>query len=177
MKYTIFSILLIGLFIGCQSETKTKKKPLSPHQTVMVMVGDAHIHMDYSSPGVRGRKIFGELIPYGKLWRAGANNATWFETNKDLIIKQQTLPKGKYGIFLIPNENSWTWIFNTNWDQHGTDKYKKSEDVMRFELSVIPLGKIQEHLEYKVEKVTDDSGKIIAIWEKMKVEFPFKIMG
>lgn len=187
MKYLIFSILFLGLISSCENKTtstsnsatpkkEVKKKPLSPPETAMAMVGGAHVHIDYSSPGVRGRTIFGDLIPYGKLWRAGANNATWLETNKDLLINEKTLPKGKYGVFLIPNEKSWTWIFNTNWNQHGTDKYKESEDVMRFDLPVIPLGKVQEHLEYKVEKVTDDSGKITAAWEKTKVEFPFKII-
>ena len=176
MKYLFFSILFIGLLFGCKTETKSKKKPLSPHQTAMAMIGNAHIHIDYSSPGVRGRTIFGELIPFGKLWRAGANNATWLETNKDLLINQMTLPKGKYGVFIIPKKESWTWIFNNNWDQHGTDDYKESEDVIRFDLPVNHLGKEQEHLEYHVEKVADNSGVISAAWEHTKVEFSIKIL-
>lgn len=176
MKYLFFSILLLGLLSSCNSETPTKKKPLSPHQTAMTMVGDAHIHIDYSSPGVRGRTIFGELVPYGKLWRAGAHNATWLETNKDLLINQDTLLKGKYGIFIIPNKETWTWIFNKNWNQHGTDDYKEVEDVMRFDLSVTPLSETQEHLEYQIRKTSNEAGVISSAWEKSKVEFPFTVL-
>ena len=157
-------------------EPKTKKKPLSPHQTAMALVGDAHIHIDYSSPGVRGRTIFGELIPYGELWRAGANDATWLETNKDLLINQDTLRKGKYGVFIIPDRDIWIWVFNKNWNQHGTDDYKEADDVMRFDLPVNSLEKVQEHLEYQVKKLADDSGLVTAAWEKTKVEFLFKIV-
>lgn len=177
MKYLIFSLLFFGLLTGCTTESNTKKKPLSPHQTTMLMIGDAHIHMDYSSPGVRGRKIFGDLIPYGKLWRAGANNATWLETNKDLMISEQLLPKGKYGVFIIPNKESWTWVFNKNWNQHGTDDYQKTEDVLRFEVPTTSLERSQEHLEYQVKKDTDDSGRINAAWEDTKVEFSFRILN
>ena len=86
MKYLIFPLLFLGLISSCQNNSKGKKKSLSPSATAMAMVGDAHIHIDYSSPGVRGRTIFGELIPYGELWRAGANQATSIESNKDLLI-------------------------------------------------------------------------------------------
>lgn len=176
MKFLMKIILIFGLLSGCNSNTQTKKKPQSPHRTVMTMIGDAHIHIDYSSPGVRGRTIFGELISYGDLWRAGANNATWLETNKDLLIYQQTLPAGKYGVFIIPSPDSWAWIFNKNWNQHGTDDYKTSEDVFRFDLPVIHLEKVQEHLEYQVKKIADESGIITVEWEKTKVEFPLTIL-
>ena len=176
MKYLFFLILLIGLLTACKSEIKTKKKPLSPHETAMAMIGDAHIHIDYSSPGVRERVIFGELIPYGKLWRAGANSATWLETDKDLLISQDTLSKGKYGVFIIPNKEKWTWVFNKNWNQHGTDDYKETEDVFRFDLPVILSEDIQEHLEYQVYKDTDTTGRISMSWEKAKIEFDLKVL-
>ncbi len=177
MKYTFFSILFIGLMAGCTNEPETKKKPLSPPATAMAMVGDAHIHIDYSSPGVRGRTIFGDLIPYGELWRAGANDATWIETNKDLMINGQVLPAGKYGIFAIPGKDEWTLIFNKTWDQHGTDKYKDSEDVLKIEMPPSKLEKLQEHLEYQVVKTDGQSGIISLAWEYSKVEAPFKIVN
>ena len=175
MKYLLFSILFLGLISSCNNDAKPKKKPLSPHATTMAMIGDAHIHIDYSSPGVRGRTIFGELIPYGKLWRAGANNATWIESNKDLMINNQSLPAGKYGIFVIPNQDKWTIKINKNWDQHGTDKYKDSEDVLTTDALPQVLDKIKEHLEYQVIKKDKQSGVISLAWEKTKVEIPFKI--
>jgi len=175
MKYPIFSLFFIGLIFSCQNDSKGKKKSLSPPATAMAMVGDAHIHIDYSSPGVRGRTIFGKLIPYGELWRAGANQATSIETNKDLFINGQTLAASKYGIFAIPNKDKWTLIINKNWDQHGTDKYDVVDDVLKMDVQVAPTEKIQEHLEYRVIKTDEQSGVISLAWENSKVELPFKI--
>jgi len=186
MKYFIFSILFLGLISSCKNKTtstidnsspknETKKKSLSPHETSMAMVGDAHVHIDYSSPGVRGRSIFGELIPFGKLWRAGANNATSVETNKDLIIKGQILLAGKYSVFIIPNQEKWTIIFNTRWDVHGTDKYLEKEDVLRIEIIPNAIEETQEHLKYSVERIDDSNGIISMAWHKTRVEVPFQV--
>jgi hypothetical protein len=153
----------------------TKKKPLSPHATAMTMVGDAHIHFDYSSPGVRKRIIFGGLLAYDAVWQAGAHMATWMETNKDLSIAGKKLKAGKYGFFVIPNQEEWTIIFNTNWDQHGKDEYDEKDDVVRFKVTPKLSDEIQEHLEYKVTKTNDTSGTISLSWEKVIVEFSFEV--
>lgn len=157
------------------NEDTPKKKVLSPHNTAMAMVGDAHVHIDYSSPGVRERIIFGGLVGYDNVWQAGAHKATWLETNKDLNIEGKVLPKGKYGFFIIPTKGDWTIIFNSNWDQHGKDDYNEKDDVIRFITTPIISEEIQEHLEYKVIKIGDNSGKISMHWEKVRIEFPFTI--
>ena len=175
MKYLIFPLFFLGLIYSCQNDSKGKKKSLSPHATAMVMVGDAHIHIDYSSPGVRGRTIFGELIPYGELWRAGANQATFIETNKNLLINGQTVAAGKYALFAIPNKDKWTLIINKNWDQHGTDKYDVVDDVLKMEVQVAQTDNLQEHLEYQVTKTDNQSGIISLAWENSKIELPFKV--
>jgi hypothetical protein len=185
MKYLIVTILILSSIVSCKNKTsepdnkepnkEIKKKSLSPHESAMAMIGDAHVHIDYSSPGVRGRKIFGELIPFGELWRAGANSATSLETNKDLIIDEKLLPAGKYAIFMIPNQENWTLIFNTRWDVHGTDKYQENEDVLRIEVIPSATSETQEHLKYNVEKVNDSSGIISMSWANSKVQFPFKL--
>lgn len=188
MKYLIFSILFLGLISSCQNkatsnnsnsapEKTSMKKPLSPPASSMAMIGGAHIHIDYSSPGVRGRTIFGDLIPFNEIWRAGANDATWIETNKDLEIDGQILPAGKYGIFVIPNKEKWTIIFNTRWEQHGTDKYREKEDVFRIEATATTLENLQEHLEYQVVESDEKSGTISLAWEKTKVEILVKIIN
>ncbi|APQ16207.1 DUF2911 domain-containing protein [Maribacter hydrothermalis] len=158
-----------------KSVEPAKKKPLSPHTSAMAMVGDAHIHIDYSSPGVRKRIIFGGLLPYDTVWQAGAHMATWMETNKDLTIDGKELKAGKYGFFVIPNQEEWTIIFNTNWNQHGKDEYDEKDDVLRFKVTPKISEEIQEHLEYKVTNTTDDSGTISLSWEKVLVEFPFEV--
>tara|TARA_B110000285_G_scaffold173769_1_gene194759 strand:+ start:92 stop:679 length:588 start_codon:yes stop_codon:yes gene_type:complete len=181
------------LFVSCKNQRKsekneiqneqkanqklksTKKKVLSPHATAMAMVGDAHIHIDYSSPGVRNRIIFGGLLTYDMVWQAGAHNATWIETNKDLIIEGKTLVAGKYGFFTIPSKDEWTLIFNTNWDQHGKDEYNAKEDVVRFKVKPIISENITEHLVYKVKKANDGEGSISLAWEKVSLDFNFSI--
>lgn len=182
-----FAILVVGCKnqnkskkkeIHIQHETKqqvkpTKKKVLSPHETTMSMIGDAHIHIDYSSPGVRNRIIFGGLLAYDMVWQAGAHNATWLETNQDLIIDGKTLPAGKYGFFTIPSKKEWTIIFNTNWDQHGKDDYDEKEDVLRFKVKSIPSETTTEQLEYEVKKITDTQGSISLAWEKVLIDFNF----
>ncbi len=152
-----------------------KKKPLSPHTETMAMVGDAHIHIDYSSPGVRNRIVFGGLLPYDAIWQAGAHNATWIETNKDLQIAGEKLPAGKYGFFVIPNPEEWTVIFSSNWDQHGKDEYDEKDDVLRFKVTPKISEDVQEHLEYRVTKNTEESGTIEMAWEKVRIMFPFQI--
>jgi hypothetical protein len=151
------------------------KKPLSPHKSAMAMVGDAHIHFDYSSPGVRNRIVFGGLLPYDAIWQAGAHKATWMETDKNLIIDGKELKAGKYGFFVIPNPDQWTIIFNTRWDQHGKDEYDEREDVLRFKVSPKITDTITEHLEYQVSKTSNTSGTMSLSWEKVLVEFPFQI--
>jgi hypothetical protein len=158
-----------------QQVKSVKKKVLSPHATAMTMIGDAHIHMDYSSPGVRNRIIFGGLLSYDEVWQAGAHNATWLETNKDLVIAGKTLTAGKYGFFIIPSKEEWIVIFNTNWDQHGKDEYDTKDDVLRLKVKPIISETVTEHLEYKVKKVNNNEGSISLAWEKVSISFNFTI--
>jgi len=151
-----------------------KKKPLSPHTETMAMIGDAHIHIDYSSPGVRGRIIFGGLVGYDNVWQAGAHKATWIETNKDLTFDGQSLPAGKYGFFTIPSKGEWTVIFNKNWNQHGKDEYDEKEDVVRFMVTPVISEDITEHLKYQVDKISETEGTISLAWEKVNLSFNFK---
>tara|TARA_R110002049_G_scaffold308159_1_gene511176 strand:+ start:5457 stop:6044 length:588 start_codon:yes stop_codon:yes gene_type:complete len=193
MKNPILLIVLMLTIVGCKNEKSSseeqkhnhnnttekveepKKKPLSPHTETMAMIGDAHIHIDYSSPGVRDRIIFGGLVGYDQVWQAGAHNATWIETNKDLIINGETLPAGKYGFFAIPSKEEWTIIFNRNWDQHGKDEYDEKADVIRFKVTPTISEYITEHLKYEVANKNETEGTISLTWEKVKIEFPFAI--
>ena len=141
----------------------------------MAMVGDAHVHIDYSSPGVRGRIIFGGLLAYDQVWQSGAHKATWLETNKDLLIDGKVLKAGKYGVFTVPSKEEWTVIFNTKWDQHGKDEYDEKDDVLRFKVTPSISDKTTEHLKYEVKKVDKGQGTISLSWEKVTVSFPFLI--
>ncbi len=193
-KYIHLSVLLIVfLIVSCKQETKDvkevvveekasetsaqpdKKKPLSPHTSTMTMIGDAHIHIDYSSPGVRNRIVFGGLLAYDQVWQAGAHMATWIETNKDLVIDGKMLSAGKYGFFTIPSKDEWTIIFNSNWDQHGKDEYDKKDDVLRFKVKPIISDEVTEHLAYQVNKINNNEGTMSLSWEKVSIKFNFKV--
>ncbi|MEG9327932.1 DUF2911 domain-containing protein [Salinimicrobium catena] len=154
---------------------KASKKSLSPHTMAMAMVGGAHVHIDYSAPSVRDRIIFGGLVAFDRVWQAGAHNATWLKTDKDLLIAGKVLPAGKYGFFLIPGKEEWTVIFNSRWEQHGKDDYNEAEDVLRFKLTPKDLKEIQEQLTYEVNKTGEQSGEIVFSWEKKKITIPFQV--
>lgn len=188
MKNILTFLLLLFLTFGCKNndnnshnnhgpkETTTDKKTvLSPKKFAMTLIQDAHIHIDYAAPSVGGRVIFGGLLAYGEIWQAGAHNATWLETNKDLSIDGKTLKAGKYGFFTIPNLDKWTLIFNRNWDQHGKDEYDPNEDVLRFEVTPENTDTFVEQLTYRVERTNETEGKISLSWEKTSVSFPFSV--
>ena len=185
----IFWIFLTLLIFGCRNTKQnptgdqhqnhnmkvvtSTSKTLSPEKYAMAIVGDAHIHIEYSAPSVRGRIIYGGLLAYGEVWQSGAHNATWIETNKDIILNENLLKAGKYGFFTIPNKDKWTIIFNENWNQHGKDDYNESEDVLRFDVTPKISEKITEQLIYKVERINDQEGSISLSWEKILVKFSF----
>ncbi len=185
----IFWIFLTLLIFGCRNTKQnptgdhhqnhnmkvvtSTSKTLSPEKYAMAILGDAHIHIEYSAPSVRGRIIYGGLLAYGEVWQSGAHNATWIETNKDIIINENLLKAGKYGFFTIPNKDKWTIIFNENWNQHGKDEYDESEDVLRFDVTPKISEKITEQLIYHVERINDQEGTISLSWEKVLVKFSF----
>jgi len=156
-----------------EESTSNSKKTLSPHKYAMAMIGDAHIHIDYSAPSVRGRIIFGGLLAYGEVWQSGAHNATWIETNKDILIDENLLKAGKYGFFTIPTKDKWTIILNKNWNQHGKDDYNVDDDVLRFDVTPEISEQITEQLTYQVEKLNNKEGIISLSWEKVSLSFPF----
>lgn len=150
-----------------------KKEILSPSKYAMTMIDGAHIHIDYSSPSVRERIIFGGLLAYGEIWQSGAHNATWISTNKDLLINDNLLKAGKYAFFTVPNKEFWTIIFNKNWKQHGKDEYNQADDVFRFDVKPKISEQVKENLTYKVEKIGNQQGTIALSWEKITISFPF----
>lgn len=189
-RYISISIVFGLLLITSCKEKKTErlpqqskeattaqppKKVLSPHTSAMATIGNAHIHIDYSSPGVRDRMIFGGLLAYDQVWQAGAHMATWIETDTDLEIDGKELKVGKYGFFTIPSKEEWTIILNSNWNQHGKDEYDEKDDVIRFKVTPIIADSLKEHLEYNIKKISDTQGEITLAWEKVKVVIPFKV--
>jgi hypothetical protein len=134
-------------------------------------IGDASITINYHSPGVRGRTIWGGLVPYNDVWVTGAHNATNIEFDKAFIVAGTTIPKGKYAIFTIPGKTIWTIIINKNWNQHLTDDYLQKEDVVRIKVKPIKQKKKTERLQYYIEQKKDNKGVIAVAWELLRIEF------
>jgi len=144
----------------------------SPRKQASDNIGDLAISIDYGSPAVKGRVIWGELEGYGKVWRAGANETTSIEFSADVMVNGNPLPAGKYGFFLIPIEGeAWVAIFNEEWSQElhgswGAFGYKQEKDVLRVDVTPEWVKESMERLEYTV----NDSGFAFA-WEKARINF------
>jgi hypothetical protein len=136
---TLFQLKALSFFVcaflvsSAAIAQDAAKKPIpSPRDSVSGTVGGAKIKIWYGSPSVNGRKVFGGLEPWGKVYRAGANEATTFTTSKDIKVEGETLPAGTYAFFVIPTENGkWTVIFNKTAKQWGAFKYDQSKDQLR----------------------------------------------
>src|SRR5688500_4346304 len=110
----------------------TTRKSIPSETTASI--GDTEIKINYHAPAVRGRTIWGGLVPYNDVWVTGANKATALTVGKDFSVRGQSIPAGKYAIFTIPGEKEWTVIINKNWDQHLADDYSQAEDLVRLKL-------------------------------------------
>lgn len=141
----------------------------SPAQTVSGKAGNATVTIAYGSPSVKGRKIWGDLVPYGKVWRTGANDATTIEFSSDVNIEGQALAKGKYALFTIPEENGWTIIFNKNPKQWGAYSYKQEEDVLRVKVKSQKSATFNEALKFEVA-----NDMVHISWENLMVMFGVK---
>lgn len=159
-----------------QHQTASEKQPASksPKKTAMEIVDGNHIHIDYSSPSVRGRQIFGGLVAYGEVWATGAHKATWIQFDKPVTIGDQNIPAGKYGLFTIPGEKEWTVIINKVWDMHLADDYDASKDVIRITCTPETLVSTVESLTYQVQKIASQTTEIAIAWDKTKIKFVVK---
>ncbi|MBF2709978.1 DUF2911 domain-containing protein [Flavobacterium soyangense] len=161
--YLLFIVLLTATIVNAQ------EKPASPAAVANGKINGADITISYSSPSVKGRKIWGELVPFNEVWRAGANEATTFETDKDLTVEGLKLPAGKYSFFVIPNEKECVIIFNKQAKQWGAYKYNEKEDQIRVTVKQQIADSSTESLVYKI----NENG-IFLIWEKCIIPISIK---
>ncbi len=162
---TKISVYFLTLLVSAFSSAQEKKA--SPAETAKGKINGADITINYGSPSVRGRVIWGELVPFGQVWRAGANDATTFETTKDLTVSGQKLPAGKYALFIIPGKDKHTVIFNTDAKQWGSYDYNLKKDQLRVDVKPKQRTESAEKLEYKVNK-----DNVTLSWEKIDIVIP-----
>jgi hypothetical protein len=145
----------------------------SPFAKVTLAVGLTDVTVDYSSPAVKGRVIWGELVPYDKLWRTGANTATKITFSKDVTVADKAIPAGTYALFTIPGKTTWTVILNKNAAQSGTTSYKQELDIARFEVTPQAIAP-RERLTFLFADFTDDTAALELEWEKLRITIPIK---
>jgi len=143
-------------------------------------VGSTQIKITYHRPNKKGRALWGEgkdfLVPYGKIWRAGANEATVIEFTEDVTIDGQPLATGKYSFYTIPGEKEWTLIFNKSWDQWGT-VYDQKSDALRVTTKPTMSTESKETLGYYIEDVAANSAVVVLAWDKAKIAFKVETVG
>jgi hypothetical protein len=170
---SMFLLISFVLFTNSTEAQNTKQElRISPKAEVMQTVGFTDIRIVYSRPGIKGRTIWGKLVPYDAVWRAGANEATKIIFSTDVTVEGKKLKKGSYSFFAIPGKDYWTLIFNKVADQWGAFEYNESEDALRVKVKT-EKASWQEWLSYTINKVSDTSAVIRLEWEKIKV--PFKV--
>jgi hypothetical protein len=143
----------------------------SPVATVSQKFGLAMVNIEYSRPAVKGRKIFGDLVPFGKVWRTGANKITTITFDKEVMINGKKLAAGSYGWYTIPNANEWTIALNSDDKQWGAYAYDEKKDVLRLNVKAEKLAKNVENMTIAIESVNTNKVDIILSWNKTAVRF------
>ncbi len=189
-KFYLLSLVLVFLFSACGTTNKSTNSNSnattnnsSSYETVVIKgdlpsprkemkgkIGGTTINVNYGSPSVKGRAVWGGLVPNGKVWRTGANEATTIEVSNEIMVEGKKLPAGKYGFFAIPNDEEWVIIFNSVHNQWGAYEYDSSKDVLRVNVKPTTGKDHVEALDYALE-----NNSLILKWEKLSV--PIKIKG
>ena len=147
LKKSLFALIAMA-FVAFAANAQEKA---SPAMTAEVTAGGSKITINYSSPAVKGRTLWGDLVPLGQVWRAGANEATTFTTSKDIKVEGKTLPAGTYSFFIIPGETESTFIFNKVAKQWGAFNYDAKEDALRVSVPSMQTSTMEERLVYEVK--------------------------
>lgn len=185
----IKSLIALAVFTGCftimgnaQKEevcynpnlvTDTTKKSIK--SKAFGLVNNDSIIINYHSPGVRKRVIWGGLVTYDEVWVTGAHDATTIEFKNPITVNGTALPAGKYALFTIPGKKEWTVIINKHWEQHLASEYDSLDDLVRIKVKP-KKNEHTERLQYFIEMDNDNDGTILMKWEKIRIEFPVKVL-
>ncbi len=171
----VVASLAILLFIASRVlQSQTKKH--SPEDTVELVSGDTEISVFYNRPSKKGREIFGGLVPYNEVWRTGANEATTFTTNKDLVIDGQTLAAGKYTLWTIPDEDNWAVIFNKKmygWGVGFNGEASRNPDADALK-TMVPVEKLNQAVEMFTIAIENNPLVLTLSWDQTKVSVPME---
>ena len=159
--------LVVALPAAAQERANDEPRP-SPNAVVGQTVGTTDVTVTYGRPSVRGRAVFGELVPYGAVWRTGANEATTVTVSDDVLVEGERLPAGTYALFTVPGEATWTVVFNRTANQWGAFRYDEAEDALRVEVEPVEIPTTEQFL-IAFSDVTDRSAMMHLHWDTVGV--------
>ncbi|MEY3921207.1 MAG: hypothetical protein RL634_968 [Bacteroidota bacterium] len=173
MKKIIVALSLISFILSAQGQSLRVPAP-STTQTVKQEFGLGSIELSYSKPNMRGRNIFGDLVPFGAVWRTGANNATTLTFSDEVNIGGTKIPAGKYGLLSIPGASEWTIIISKQTDVTSPSAYQQNMDVVRLNVPAVSLPFAIESFMITFEKIRSNELELMILWDQTMVSFPIK---
>lgn len=173
MKKIFFTAFTLCILITANAQQLTTPQP-SPTQTVKQNFGLSSIDLSYSRPAVKGRKVFGDLVPFGNVWRTGANSATILTFGEEVIIGDKKIPAGKYGLVSIPNKDNWTLIVTKQTDITSPAAYKQENDIVRVSAKPMQLNDKVENFTIQFANLKPNSCDLQLMWDNTAVSLPIK---
>ena len=167
-------LAVAAILLSTPGRAQQKNYQLSPAASVTQTVGVTEMSVVYHRPGVKGREIWGMLVPYDKVWRAGANEATTVTFGDDVTVGGKSIKAGTYALFVTPTKGEWTVILNSQGNQWGAFRYDSSKDVVRFPVKP-ESSPTEERLSYTFEDLTASSVKLVLRWEKISLPIPIEV--
>lgn len=175
-KLKLNLIILIGIFSLQQVVAQESLKPrLSPLEIVTMKYESTYIKVTYGRPHKKGRNIFGDLVPFGKVWRTGANEATEITLTKDVLVNNKKLKAGTYTIFTIPQKDKWKVVFNSDLGQWGSYNYNPAKNVLEVDAKVNQLETVYEPFTIEFQ-LQDDETNLLMMWDKTQATFTIKFL-
>jgi hypothetical protein len=170
-KSILLSFVIMLGFYALGVAQQIQMPQASPTANISQKIGLTDVLIEYSRPSTKGRKIFGELVPYGEVWRTGANAATVVTFSTAVMIEGNNLPAGSYALYSIPGKSDWTIIFSKNTKLWGAVGYNKNEDALRFTVKPGKTGQRYETMEINFVDMTDTGASVALKWENTRVKF------
>jgi len=171
MRKFILGFIVFAITFSVRSQS-IKMPPPSPPQTIKQDFGISSIELSYSRPGIKGRKVFGDLVPYGKVWRTGANNATTIDFGDDVTIGGTKVAAGKYGLLTIPDKDNWKVIITKQLEVTNPADYKQESDVVRVDVKPMTMKDKMETFTMQFANVKSSTCELQIMWENTAVVVP-----
>ena len=173
LSLAVLTILCIST-LSIAQERANEEARISPNATVSQTIGTTLVTISYGRPAVKGREIYGGLVPFDQVWRTGANEASTITFSDDVLVEGQKLKAGTYGLFTIPGEDEWTIVFNNVPAQWGAFDYDSSKDALRVKVEP-QKGRPIEQMMFYFQDVTENSGTVVLHWDETKVPFTIEV--